>query len=103
MLYLPWRNETELLGSDQAYSSKFSDSDVQNIIEQNRAIFEPDADAITEAFELVKYNPRKHIHSYDSINDQEKADVQEEAINDQYPGESFNEQQLSDLDPVLSN
>ena len=48
ILYLPWREETELLGSDQTYTSKFYDSEVQKIIEQNRAIFEPDADAITE-------------------------------------------------------
>ena len=103
MLYLPWRDETELLGSDQIYASKFYDSEVQNIIEQNRAIFEPDADAINEAFEYVKNNPGKNIHSYDSINDQENADLQEELPNDQDPNELFNEQQPLDLDPMQSN
>ena len=103
MLYLPWRDETELLGSDQTCASKFYDSEVQNIIEQNRAIFEPDADAINEAFEYVKNNPGKNIHSYDSINDQENADLQEELPNDQDPNELFNEQQPSDLDPIQSN
>ena len=103
MLYLPWRDETELLGSDQTYASKFYDSEAQNIIEQNRAIFEPDADAINEAFEYVKNNSGKNIHSYDSINDQENADLQEELPNDQDPNELFNEQQPSDLDPIQSN
>ena len=103
MLYLPWREETELLGSDQTYTSKFYDSEVQKIIEQNRAIFEPDADAITEALESVKNNPGKNIHSYDFINDQENADLQDELQNDQEPNEIFNEQQHSDLDPIQSN
>ena len=83
MLYLRWREETDLLGSDQTYTSKFYDSEVQKIIEQNRAIF--DADAITEALESVKNNPGKNIHSYDSINDQENADLQDELPNDQNP------------------
>ena len=46
MLYFPWRNETELLSSDQTYASKFYEPDVQAIVEENRAFFEPDADAI---------------------------------------------------------
>ena len=103
ILYLPWREETELLDSDQTYTSKFYDSEVQKIIEKNRAIFEPDADVITEALESVKNNPGKNIHSYDSINDQENADIQDELPNVQDPNEIFNEQQPSDLDPLQSN
>ena len=53
MLYLPWRNENELIGSDQTYANKFYQPNIQVIIQQNRAIFEPDADAITEALASV--------------------------------------------------
>ena len=52
MLYFPWRDEKDLLSSDQTYASKFYEPDIQAIVEQNRAIFEPDADAITEALEV---------------------------------------------------
>ena len=48
---------------------------MQDIIEQNRAIFEPVADAINEALEAVKNNP-SNIQSYDARNDQENSDIQ---------------------------
>ena len=51
----------------------------------------------------MKNNLGKNIHSYDSINDQENADVQDELPNDQDPNEIFNEQQPSDVDPLQSN
>ncbi len=69
MLYLPWREESKLLSSDQTYTSKFNEPQAQTIIEQNRAMFEPDADAITKALEAMRNNPDKNVHSYDSIND----------------------------------
>ena len=103
MMYLPWREETELFGPDQTYVSKFYESGVQTIIEHNRAIFEPDADAITEALESMTNNPRENIHSYDSINDQENADLHDELPNDQNPNESFNNQEPSHLDPTQSS
>ena len=34
MLYFPWRNETELLSSDQTYASKFYEPDVQATVEK---------------------------------------------------------------------
>jgi hypothetical protein len=46
MLYFPWREETDLLSSDQTYTSKFYEPDVQAVIEQNRVVFEPDADTL---------------------------------------------------------
>jgi hypothetical protein len=55
--------ETDLLSSDQTYTSKFYEPDVQAVIEQNRVVFEPDADAITDTPEA------NIVHSYDSIND----------------------------------
>ena len=57
MLYYPWRDEYSLMVSDHNYASTFSETDVQAVVEHNRAIFEPDSD------------------SYDSINDQENADL----------------------------
>ena len=67
MLYYPWRDENNLMASDQTYTSKFYEPDVQTIVEHNRAIFEPDADAISEAFEALKSN-QGNIHSYDKEN-----------------------------------
>ena len=103
MLYFPWRNETELLISDQTYTSNFYEPDVQPIIEENRALFEPDADAITEALESMRNNPGENAHSFDCINDQENSDLQDELPSDSDPNESFNKQQPSDLDPTQPN
>jgi hypothetical protein len=74
MLYYPWRNESTLMAEDQTYGTKFHEPSVQAIVQQNRAIFEPDADAIHHAFEAVRSNPGD-IHSFDPINDQENADA----------------------------
>ena len=85
MLYLPWREESELLSSDQTYTSKFYEPQVQAIVEQNRAMFEPDADAITVALEAMRNNPDKNTHSFDCMNDQENSDVRHELPNDSDP------------------
>ncbi len=103
MLYLPWRAESELLSSDQTYTSKFYEPQVQTMVEQNRAMLEPDADAINEALEAMRNNPVKNAHSFDCMNDQENSDVQDELPNDSDPKKSFNEQQPGDLDPTQSN
>ena len=92
MLYLPWRNETNLLGPDQTYASKFYEPEVQAIVEQNRQKFEPDGDALNEALEFVRNNQGNIIHSYDSLNDQENEDLHSEMQDDSMPEESFNEQ-----------
>ena len=103
MLYYPWRDESNLMASDQTYTSKFYESDVQTIVEDNRAIFEPEiADAISEAFQTLKSN-QGNIHSYDPINDQENEELQSEMQDDSFPHEAFNEQLLSHLDPAQSN
>ena len=96
MLYYPWRKEVSLLGSDQTYSSKFYESCVQALVEKNREKFEPDGDAITEALEFLRNN-QSDIHSYDSMNDQENADLQSQVQDDSLVGESFNEQLPSHL------
>ena len=97
MLYLPWRNETNLLGPDQTYASKFYELEVQAIVEQNRQKFEPDGDALNEALEFVRNNQGNIIHSYDSLNDQENEDLHSEMQDDSMPEESFNEQLPSHL------
>ena len=86
------------MASDQTYVSKFYEPDVQAIVEHNREIFEPDSDAISEAFEALKSNHGNIIHSYDSINDQENADLQGKMQDDSIPHESFNKQLPSHLD-----
>ena len=99
MLYYPWRNESELMVADQSYSSKFYEPNVQDVIESNRFVFEPDADAVTEALKNLRNNQGNIIYSFDPMNDQENSDLQIETQNLQetLPEESFNEQSPSDL------
>ena len=97
MLYFPYRDESHLLGTDQTYASKFYEPEVQAIVEQNRQKFEPDGDALNEALEFLRNNQGNIIHSYDSLNDQENADLHPEMQDDSVPEESFNEQSPSHL------
>ena len=39
-------------------------------------MFEPDAEAVTEALEWLRNNQNGIIHSYDPFADQENADIQ---------------------------
>lgn len=97
VLYYPWRNESELIAADQSYTSKFYEPNVQEFVETNRSVFEPDADTVTEALENLRNN--NIIYSFYPINDQENSDLQIETQNseDTFPEESFNEQSPSDL------
>ena len=99
MLYYPWRNESELMAADQSYTSKFYEPNVQEVVESNRSVFEPDVDAVTEALENLRNNQGNIIYSFDPINDQENSDLQIETQNseDTFPEESFSEQSPSDL------
>ena len=45
--------ESDLIAVDQSYASKFY---VQEVVELNRSVFEPDADAVTEAPENLRNN-----------------------------------------------
>ena len=87
MLCLPWRNETNLLGPDQTYASKFYEPEVHVRVEQNRQKFEPDGDAFNEALEFLKHNQSNIIHSYDSLNDQENADLHSDMQDPSMPEE----------------
>ena len=92
MLYYPWRDETHLLSTDKTYASKFYEPAVQAVVEQNRQNFEPDGDALNEALEYLRNNHNNIIHSYDSLNDQENADLHSEIQDELMPEESFNSQ-----------
>ncbi|KAL9977715.1 hypothetical protein ACROYT_G015152 [Oculina patagonica] len=94
MLYFPWRKESDLLGTDQLYSTKYQDPVVNTKVEANRKIFEPNAKAIDIAFHMFSENSVKNLHSYDPINDQENDDLLTETTNDT---DEFN--QLSDHSP----
>ena len=56
--------------------SKFNEIGAQDIVEHNRAIFEPDSEAATEALEWLRNNCGTVTHSYDPINDQENAELE---------------------------
>lgn len=76
MLYYPWWNEDTLSGHEQTHASKIYEPEVQAVVEQNKAIFKPDADAVSEVLEAPKNNESNNIvHSFDSFNDQENHDL----------------------------
>ena len=102
MLYYPWRYENELLGSDQNYVSKFNEQNVQELLELNRKIFEPDSDAVHEALETLRNNDMSKRHSFDAINDQENDDIQSQ-IQDTSNEESFNNLPPGHLDSTNDN
>ena len=54
MLYFPWRKETDLIGDDHTYSSKFEDPSVTLAVQRNQAEFEPFAESIDEALEFIR-------------------------------------------------
>ena len=93
MLFFPWRDEVpDLTGTDQTYASKFFENDVQRILNINRAKFEQNADAVSEALELLRTNELGNLHSYDPFNDQENADMRCDLETDVPFDESFHEQ-----------
>ena len=77
----------------------FCEPNVQEVAESNRSVFEPDADTITDALEILKNKQGNIIYSFHPINDQENSDLKIETQNseDTFPEESFNEQSPSDL------
>jgi len=100
MLYYLWRNEDTLLGSEQTYASKLYESEVHVIVEQNRARFETDADALSEALEALRNSEGNNlVHSFDSLNDPENEDLHLD-MHSNYSNcdqESFNKQEASHL------
>ena len=98
-MYYPWRKEDTLIGSEQTCASKFYKPKVQAVVEQKRAIFEPDADAVSEALETLRNNEcNNYVHSFDALNDQENEDLQLDMQgNGENDEESFNEQAPSHL------
>ena len=102
MLYYPWREESNLLSNDNTYVSKFYEPHVQAIIEQNRSIFEPDAEAITEALDSFK-SIQGIVHSYDCLNDQENDDMHSEVKDYSIEEETFNKQLPAHLDSASNN
>ena len=94
MLYYPWRSEDNLIGKEKTYASKFYETETNAIVKQNQLIFEPDADAVTEALEALRNSESNNsFYSFDPLNDQENEDlllnVQQTNENDE---ESFKEQ-----------
>ena len=92
MLYYPWRQENDLIGTEQTYMSKFYEPDVQTMVQHHRNIFEPDSDAVTEALDMLRRNDVSLLHSYDAMNDQENEDLQSQIQHDSNDTESFNNQ-----------
>ena len=82
MLYFPWRKENELGGLDQLYSTKVREATICNVVENNRVMFEPNADAVDIALQVFNENPNRHMYSYDVMNDQENDDLMEERNNE---------------------
>ena len=81
MLYFPWRKETDLLGNDELYSTKFSEPEAFSKVETNRRTFEPNAEAIDNALQMVRENRVRDHQSFDPINDKENDDLSTETMN----------------------
>ena len=103
MLYYPWRQETELLGNEQTYMSKFYEPEVQAVVERNKNTFEPDSDAVIEALETLRNSDIPTLCSYDAINDPENEDLQSQIHDQLSDAESFHIQSSQHLDPQTSN
>ena len=97
MLYYPWRDKATLCGSEHSYASKFYDPGVQAVVQRNRAIFKPDAEAVTEALALLRNNEGNIIHSFDCMNDQENGDIELLETEEEIVEESFNQELPSHL------
>jgi len=92
-LYFPWRGKVAgLTGTDQTCASTFLENNVQHILNINRSKFEQNANAVLEALELLRTNELGYLHSYDSISDQENADMRCDLEIDVLLDESFHEQ-----------
>ena len=102
MLYYPWSQETELLGNEQTYMSKFYETEVQAVVEHNKNTFELDSDAVTEALETLRNSDITTLCSYDAINDQENEDLQSQIHDHLSDAESFHIQPSQHLDPQTS-
>ena len=96
MLYLPWHEEGELVGPDELFATKYYELSVKSLVEKNREIFEPNADALKSAFEEFNESPVRHVYSLDVMNDQENDDVLNEVgesvdtdENDELPSEEL--------------
>ena len=83
MLYYPWRQESDLLGHDNKYSTKLEDAAVKLIVQRNQAAFEPFAEEVDEAIEFLRSNPQYSIYGerFDSFNEQGNSDDQIEFLN----------------------
>lgn len=98
MLFFPWRMEERLIGSEQTYanSSKFTEPEVQAIVEANRAMFEPNATAVSQALEELRNNEgNKNIYSFDILNDKENEDLKLDKQSNESKEEPFNHQEPS--------
>ena len=80
MLYLPWRNETDLIGHAGTYASKFSELSVRTTVQNNQSLFEPYGEAIDEALKFVQNNPQYDVfgEQFNAFAEQENADTKDE-------------------------
>ena len=58
MLYYPWRQESDLLGHDNKYSTKLEESSFRLIVQRNQSAFEPFSEKVDEAIQSVNNNPQ---------------------------------------------
>ena len=75
MLYYTWRQETDLIATQQTYMSKFYEPDVQTMVQHQRTVFEPGSDAVTRALDILRKNDLRLLHSYNTMNDQGNEDL----------------------------
>ena len=80
MLYFPWRDESERIGFQGTYASKFSDAYVKRIVHITETQSEPYAETVEEAVEFVQNNPHYDVFGdrFDAFAEQENAVTMQE-------------------------
>ena len=96
ILYYPWRQESDLLGHDNKYSTKFEESSVRFTVQRNQSAFEPFSEAVDEAIQFVNSNPQYSIYDeqFDSLNEQENSDDQMEFVINISQGQTSHDENL---------
>ena len=84
-LFYPFRNENDLKSVNGSYCEKLSESNILEIVNTNRRLFEPDVEEINSAFELFNNISNSSYNTEINLNE-----------NDNNPEESYQEPVLFD-------
>ena len=92
ILYLPWRVESELIGHEGTFASKFQEPGVTEVVNENRKSFEPYGASVDEALEYIQNNPQYRLYGerFDTFAEQENAETEVAFLESQFGSTSTN-------------